>query len=207
MEGINFEGLFNATMEENGDLQVSKVEELVVKLRRLQQGKRVLEEEISVLSSTSDTLQKELETLQADVYHLEGIEKQKQELCRKLQIQCGESEQESVRYLNQNKKSEEMLQHYQCKIQEYKMKHRKLRIRFENQLHQVIEQHKNLHSLFTPERLPEELRRIENTKRQLLSAEQLKLGQLQNLNMELEELKKEKPLKITDEKTQEGQNC
>uniref|UniRef100_A0A3P8SZ17 Uncharacterized protein n=1 Tax=Amphiprion percula TaxID=161767 RepID=A0A3P8SZ17_AMPPE len=70
----------------------------------------------------------------------------------------------------QNKKSEELLEQHRCEIQELKLKHRKQRMRFENQLHQLIEQHKNLHSVFTPERLPDEIETATNAKGQLLSA-------------------------------------
>uniref|UniRef100_A0A3B4XWQ0 Uncharacterized protein n=1 Tax=Seriola lalandi dorsalis TaxID=1841481 RepID=A0A3B4XWQ0_SERLL len=74
------------------------------------------------------------------------------------------------RQLKQNEQSEELLEQYRCEIQEFKLKQRKQRMKFENQLHQLIEQHKNLHSMFTPERLPDEIERAENTKCQLLSA-------------------------------------
>uniref|UniRef100_A0AAQ4PAY6 Uncharacterized protein n=1 Tax=Gasterosteus aculeatus aculeatus TaxID=481459 RepID=A0AAQ4PAY6_GASAC len=95
------------------------------------------------------------------------------------------------RYLKQNKKIEEQLDKYRCEIQELTLKHRKQRMKFENQLFQLIEQHKNLHSLYTPERLPEEIASAENTKSQLLLAEQMKLAQLHRLNEELVEMEKQ----------------
>uniref|UniRef100_A0A3Q3XG91 Synaptonemal complex central element protein 1 n=1 Tax=Mola mola TaxID=94237 RepID=A0A3Q3XG91_MOLML len=95
------------------------------------------------------------------------------------------------RQLMQNKKSDELLEEYTCEIQELKLKQRKQRMKFENQLHQLMEQHKDLHSMFTPDSLPGEIRSAENTNSQLLSAEQVKLGQLQCLSEELEEVKKQ----------------
>uniref|UniRef100_A0A3B4FY66 Uncharacterized protein n=1 Tax=Pundamilia nyererei TaxID=303518 RepID=A0A3B4FY66_9CICH len=92
------------------------------------------------------------------------------EVCNKLQFQCEESEQDAARHLQLNKKSEELLEQYRYEIQDVKLKHRKLRMRFENLLHQLIDQHKNLHYVFTPERLPDELKSVENTKSQLLAA-------------------------------------
>uniref|UniRef100_A0A3B5AI20 Uncharacterized protein n=1 Tax=Stegastes partitus TaxID=144197 RepID=A0A3B5AI20_9TELE len=145
------------------------------------------------------------------------------------------------RRLLQNKKSEEQLEQYRCEIQELKLKHRK-QIRFENQLHQLIELHKNLHSVFTPERLPGEIESARNTKSQLLSAgkyllmicsclfasthmikllhsfpfplqfvrprsviltEQLKLVQLRNLDEELEEVKRQKQVEMVATETEE----
>ncbi|XP_037651156.1 synaptonemal complex central element protein 1 [Sebastes umbrosus] len=202
--GFNIEDLINATpLKGGGEMQEPKVEQMMGKLRRLQQGKRALEEEIKDIKSVSDSLQKELATLHTEAYQLEGIHKEKEELCRKLQFQCEESEQDSIRQLNQNKKSEELLEQYRCEIQEFKLKHRKQRMKFENQLHQLIEQHKNLHSVFTPERLPDEIESAENTRSQLLSAEQMKLAQLQLLDEELQEMEKQKQPAATAAETQE----
>ncbi|XP_033980385.1 uncharacterized protein si:ch211-199g17.9 [Trematomus bernacchii] len=109
-------------------------------------------------------------TVQTEAYQLEGILKEKEELCRKLQFQSAESEQDSVRQLNQNRKSEELLEQYRCEVQEFKLKHRKQRMKFENQLLHLIEQHKNLHSVFSPERLSDEITSAENRRSQLLAA-------------------------------------
>ncbi|XP_071356388.1 synaptonemal complex central element protein 1 isoform X2 [Trachinotus anak] len=190
-------------LKEGGETQEPKVEQLMSKLRRLQQGKRALEEEIKDIKSVSDSLQEELATLQTEAYQLEGIHKEKEELCRKLQFQCEESGQDSARQLKQNEKSEELLEQYRCEIQEFKLKHRKQRMKFENQLHQLIEQHKNLHSIFSPERLPDEIGSAEKTKCQLLSAEHLKLAQLCHLNEELDNVRKQKQLGTIAAETQE----
>nr|XP_040044075.1 rho-associated protein kinase 1 isoform X1 [Gasterosteus aculeatus aculeatus] len=173
--------------QEGGETPECKVEHLMGKLRRLQQGKKALEEGIEKMMSVKDVLQNELTTLQTEAYKLEGILKEKEELCRKLQFQCEDVD----RYLKQNKKIEEQLDKYRCEIQELTLKHRKQRMKFENQLFQLIEQHKNLHSLYTPERLPEEIASAENTKSQLLLAEQMKLAQLHRLNEELVEMEKQ----------------
>ncbi|XP_037330667.2 synaptonemal complex central element protein 1 [Pungitius pungitius] len=192
MEGLDIEDMINVKLlKEGGETLECKVEHLMGKLRRLQQGKRALEEGIKELISVMDVLQKELTTLGTENYKLEGIQKEKEDLCRKLQFQCEESEQDVVRYLKQNKNIEELLDKYQCEIQELKLKHRKQRMKFENQLYQLIEQHKNLHSLFSPERLPEEIDSAENTKSQLLIAEQMKLAQLHRLHEELVEMEKQ----------------
>ncbi|XP_068584595.1 synaptonemal complex central element protein 1 isoform X2 [Cebidichthys violaceus] len=166
-------------------------------------GTRDLEEEIKEIVSVSDFLQEELTTLQTEAYKLEGIHKEKEELCRKLQFQCEESEQDTVRHLKQNKKNRELLEQYRCEIQEFKLKQRKQRMKFENQLQQLIEQHKSLHSVFTPERLSDEIKSAENTKSQLLSAEQMKLAQLHRLNEDLDEMEKQRQLEKTAAETQE----
>ncbi|XP_051245776.1 synaptonemal complex central element protein 1 isoform X3 [Dicentrarchus labrax] len=96
--GFNIEELINVTaLKGGGDMQELKVEQVMSKLRRLQQGKSILEEEIKEIKSVSDSLQKELSTLQTEAYRLEGIHKEKEELCMKLQFQCEESEHDSDR--------------------------------------------------------------------------------------------------------------
>ncbi|XP_033950847.1 synaptonemal complex central element protein 1 [Pseudochaenichthys georgianus] len=201
--GFNIGDLINVIpLNEGGGMHEPKVEQLMGKLRRLQQGKRILEEEIKEIKCVSDSSQKELASLQTEAYQLEGILKEKEELCRKLQFQSAESEQDSVRQLNQNRKSEELLEQYRCEIQEFKLKHRKQRMKFENQLLHLIEQHKNLHSVFSPERLPDEITSAENRRSQLLAAEQMKLAQLHRLQEELEEMEKHKQRATTAAETQ-----
>ncbi|XP_056256118.1 synaptonemal complex central element protein 1 [Seriola aureovittata] len=204
LTGFNLEDMVNVTpLKGGGETPEPKVEQLMSKLSRLQQGKKALEEELKDIKSVSDSLQKELETLQTEAYRLEEIHKEKEELCMNQQIHCEESEQDSARQLKQNEQSEELLEQYRCEIQEFKLKQRKQRMKFENQLHQLIEQHKNLHSMFTPERLPDEIERAENTKCQLLSAEQLKLAQLCCLDEELQDVRKQKQLEKKAAETQE----
>ncbi|XP_056438189.1 synaptonemal complex central element protein 1 isoform X1 [Gadus chalcogrammus] len=89
------------------------------------------------------------------------------------------------RQLQLNRQSEETLEQYRCQIQELKLKHRKLRMKFENQLNQLIEQHKNLLTIFTPERLPSEIESAQNSKCQLLATEILKVAQLNILEEEV----------------------
>ncbi|KAK7899089.1 hypothetical protein WMY93_019942 [Mugilogobius chulae] len=123
---------------------------------------------------------------------LEKLKKLQQELCKKLQYLCEESEQEFARQLKQNKSTEDLSKQYNCEIQAIKLKHRKLRMKFENHLYQLIEQQKNLYSVFMPDRLPAEIVSAENTKTQLLSAEKLKVTQINSLEEEIEKQKQEK---------------
>ncbi|XP_016896710.1 synaptonemal complex central element protein 1 isoform X2 [Cynoglossus semilaevis] len=190
------EDIFNATPLKK-DLQTSepKVDQAVAKLRILQQGKEVLEEESDQIKSVRDSLQIELQKLQTEAYQLERVHKDKEELCNKLQFQFDESEQDCVRQLKNSKQSEGLMEQYKCEIQEYKLKHRKQRLKFEQQLHLLIEQHKNLRSIFTPERLPDEIKTTESRKVQLESAE-MKLAQLSQLDEELQDTRTQKQVGI-----------
>ncbi|XP_075873438.1 synaptonemal complex central element protein 1-like isoform X3 [Nelusetta ayraudi] len=162
---------------------------------------RTLEFEIGEAESVGDSLQKEMEILQTEADKLERMQREKEELSRKLQFQCEESEEKSARHLRQNKKNDEQLEQYKCEIQEFKLKQRKQRIKFENQLHQLMEQHKILNSMFTLESLPDEIGSAENTACQLLSAEEVKLAQLAHLNKEIEAVKDQEQFGKTDSQT------
>ncbi|KAF7211172.1 synaptonemal complex central element protein 1 isoform X1 [Nothobranchius furzeri] len=193
LSGCSVEEMINLTTLKEGDLlQPPKVAQLTEILRKLQKGQATIKNEYEELKSAKEALLKELESLHTKAYELEGLVKDKRELITKLQLQCEDSEQECCRQLKKNKESKDLLEQRRCEIQEVRLKHRKLRMKFENQLQQLTEQFKQLHSVFTPERLPYELELAENTKDQLLSTEQLKLSQLHQVNEELEEMKKQK---------------
>uniref|UniRef100_A0A8C9S9B6 Uncharacterized protein n=2 Tax=Scleropages formosus TaxID=113540 RepID=A0A8C9S9B6_SCLFO len=81
-----------------------------------------------------------------------------------------------------NSKTKELIQQYTFHIQETKLKHRKLRMKFENQLQQLMDQHKHLASVYSPERLPAEVENAEKANEQLLKAEELKLIHLNHLS-------------------------
>ncbi|XP_064203196.1 synaptonemal complex central element protein 1 isoform X2 [Anguilla rostrata] len=128
-----------------------KMEELLEKIKEMQLGKKVLEEDLKEAQLLRKSLQKELDTLHAEQYQMEEIQKEREESYRVLQFKCDELECEAKR------------------------------MKFENQLQQLIEQHKNLYSVYSPDRLPSEIESLENARSQLLKAEQVKLAQLNRL--------------------------
>ncbi|XP_061677221.1 synaptonemal complex central element protein 1 isoform X2 [Syngnathoides biaculeatus] len=149
--GFNMEDIIK--MKPGGGTQEPKIDQLKRELARLQQGKTILKEEITERKSLSECLQKELATLQTEAYTLERTHQAKKELSQKLQFQCEESKRESISLAELNRKSEELLSQHRCEIQELKLKRRKLRMKFENQLHQLIEQHKQLHAVIKDSQL------------------------------------------------------
>ncbi|XP_062869469.1 synaptonemal complex central element protein 1 isoform X1 [Trichomycterus rosablanca] len=161
-----------------------KIEELLSKLRNLQQAKRVIEEELKEALSLTNTLQDEENALATEVAKLQGILNEKEETCRSLQYKCEDLEQESQRQSEVKQQKEELVQHYYCQIQETKLRHRKIRMKFENQLQQLIGQHKSLSTVFTTERLPTEVHSAEYTTEQLLKAEHQILEQVAHLQEE-----------------------
>ncbi|KAB5530935.1 hypothetical protein PHYPO_G00135050 [Pangasianodon hypophthalmus] len=162
-----------------------KIEELLSKLRKLQQVKLVLEEEVKEALLLTSTLRDEDDALTTEVLKLQGILNEKEETRRSLQFKCEDLEQESQKQSELKQQKEELVQQYSCQIQETKLRHRKIRMKFENQLQQLIGQHKNLCAMFTPERLPTEVQSAEYTTEQLLKAEKQKVEQVANLQKEL----------------------
>ncbi|XP_056336254.1 synaptonemal complex central element protein 1 [Danio aesculapii] len=162
-----------------------KPEELITQLRKLQQVKKNLEEEVTEVMLLKCARKQEEDALAAEALKLEGTLNEKEELNRSLQLKCEDLQLEAQRQLEQNHQKEELVKQYSFQIQETKLKHRKIRMKFENQLQQLTEQHKNLSAVFAPQRLPAEIQSAEYSTKQLLKAEQQKLEQLAKLLDEL----------------------
>ncbi|XP_056876222.1 synaptonemal complex central element protein 1 [Takifugu flavidus] len=176
-------------LNEDGTDKAPKVEELMCTLRSLQKGESNLDIEISELTCTCDSLQEELHTLEIKVHQLEEIHKQKEELFKTIEFQCEETGQDCAKQMNLSKLHCDVLEQYKCEIQELHLKLQKQRVKLENQLLDLIEQHKFLESMFSLKNLPNEIKRAETTNNQLLSVEQAKIARLCQLNEELEQVK------------------
>uniref|UniRef100_A0A3B1KDD4 Si:ch211-199g17.9 n=1 Tax=Astyanax mexicanus TaxID=7994 RepID=A0A3B1KDD4_ASTMX len=156
-----------------------KIEELLKKLKKLQQ-KLDLEEDVKEAYSLKNTLHDE-EDASIEVLKLQEMLNEKN-TCRSLQLKCEDLEQESQQFeLKQQK--EELAGQYGCQIQETKLRHRKI-MKFENHLQQLMGQHKNLYTVFTPERLSTEIQSAEYATQQLLKAQQM-LEQVAHLQEQL----------------------
>ncbi|XP_015212672.1 synaptonemal complex central element protein 1 isoform X1 [Lepisosteus oculatus] len=176
--------LQNTEELKDGDKAELKMEDLMNKLRKLQKGKTALEEELKEGESLKKTLKEELDALHTERSQLEKAYREKEDACKTLQYQC-ELKEDTNRGHQLNSEHEQLLEEYTFKIQEAKLKHRKQRMKFENQLQQLLEDHKNMYSIYSPERLPVEIENAENANAQLLKAEQIKLLQLKILEEEI----------------------
>ncbi|XP_051527434.1 synaptonemal complex central element protein 1-like isoform X3 [Myxocyprinus asiaticus] len=128
-----------------------KPDELFIELRKLQQAKKDLEDELMETMLLRSTRMEEEDALNAEALHLEGLLNEKEEINRSLQLTCEDFKQKAQR------------------------------MKFQNQLLQLMEQHKSLSTVFTPQRLPAEIESAVYTTEQLLKAEQQKLEQLTKL--------------------------
>ncbi|XP_029104313.1 synaptonemal complex central element protein 1 [Scleropages formosus] len=159
-----------------------RVEELQGKLKELQRGRKELEEELQRSQTLRDTLEKEHEALCTEAYKLEVTRKEREDSYKTLKFAWEDVESDLKRQQQLNSKTKELIQQYTFHIQETKLKHRKLRMKFENQLQQLMDQHKHLASVYSPERLPAEVENAEKANEQLLKAEELKLIHLNHLS-------------------------
>ncbi|XP_075995590.1 synaptonemal complex central element protein 1 [Genypterus blacodes] len=155
-------------------------------------GTRVLDKEMKEAMSQNDALQKELEAFQNEELELESIRGEKEDLKRMLQLRYEEAEAEFSRQVQRNGNWRQLLEQHRCEMQELKLKLRKQKMNFENQLQQLTELHKNLYSVFTPEELPAEIRSAEIGIAQLSAAVQLKSAQLDCPDEELDEVNNQK---------------
>ncbi|XP_037391462.1 synaptonemal complex central element protein 1 [Pygocentrus nattereri] len=111
-----------------------KIEELLSKLKTLQQAKVVIEEEVKEALSFKNTLQDEEDALSIEVLKLERTLNEKEETRRSLQLKCEELEQEWQRQFELKQQKEELVNQYSCQIQETKLKHRKIRLQRDSPL-------------------------------------------------------------------------
>ncbi|KAL4629384.1 synaptonemal complex central element protein 1-like isoform X2 [Arapaima gigas] len=155
---------------------------LQAKLTELLRGNKALAEELRQARACRDTLEKQHEALCAELYQLQGTRNQREDSCKILRFKCEELESDLKREQQLNSKTKELLQQHTFQIQETELKHRKLRMKFENQLQQLMDQHKHLSSVYSPEGLPAEVENAVKAKVQLLKAEELKLTQLDGLS-------------------------
>ncbi|XP_048849054.1 synaptonemal complex central element protein 1 isoform X2 [Brienomyrus brachyistius] len=162
-----------------------KLEELKGKIRHLQQVKRTLEEDLREAQCLRHALQEEQDALCTAAHQLEMTYKEKEESCKVLQYKCEELEFDLKREQQLSSETEDLVQQYTFQIQEMKLKHRKLRMKFEGELQQLMAQHKHLYSVYSPEQLPGEIERLQKVTAQLLKAEELRLSQLNSLEGEL----------------------
>ncbi|XP_055076701.1 synaptonemal complex central element protein 1-like isoform X2 [Misgurnus anguillicaudatus] len=148
-----------------------KPEEVLVKLKKLQQAHKDLEDEVKETILLRNIMQQEDDILNAEALQLEGTLNEKEELNRSLQLKCEDLKQETQRMM------------------------------FENQLQQLMEQHKNLSTVFTPQTLPAEIQSAEYATEQLLKAEQQKHEQLAELQDRLNHYQTSKMQMDTCDKT------
>ncbi|KAJ6655363.1 hypothetical protein lerEdw1_005555, partial [Lerista edwardsae] len=163
-----------------------RIEELVRRINKLQQAKKILSKELAEANEQMKALQRELEKLNNEKLSLEDIWNKKKEARRIMQLHCNEIETEIQREEKLNLKNKKKIEELTAKIQEEKVKQRRQRLQFEQLLDELMEKHKNLWELHTKEKPMADMRA---KKERLLTEEKLIQRKLAHVQDEIDLLK------------------
>ncbi|XP_066468834.1 synaptonemal complex central element protein 1-like [Tiliqua scincoides] len=163
-----------------------RIEELVRRVNKLQQAKKILSEELSEANEHLKALQRELEKLNDEKLSLEDVWNKKKEARRIMQLHCEEIETEMHREQKLNLKNKQRIEELTGKIQEEKLKQRQQRLQFEQLLDELMEKHKTLWELHTKEKPVADMRA---NKELLLNEEKLIQGKLTHIQDDIDSLK------------------
>uniref|UniRef100_A0ABM5FPT6 Synaptonemal complex central element protein 1 isoform X3 n=1 Tax=Pogona vitticeps TaxID=103695 RepID=A0ABM5FPT6_9SAUR len=152
-------------MQNVGNLE-PRIEELVKRINKLQQAKKLLSKELSEANEHSETLQKELEKLNAEKLTLEETWNEKKETLRVMQLHCEEAEAKMQRQQQLNQECKQRIEAITAQIQEEKLKQSEQRMEFEQLLDELMEKHKSLWELYAREKQVAEMK---DSKERLLS--------------------------------------
>ncbi|XP_007663249.2 synaptonemal complex central element protein 1-like [Ornithorhynchus anatinus] len=165
-----------------------RIEDLIIKIKDLQRVRKNANEELLKTRAHSEALQRELDELNAEKAHLEEILNQKQETLMMLRLQCEEKQAEAQRQQEVSQGCKQRIEELSSKIQEEKLKQRKQRMEFDQQLEEMMEKHKSLWEFHTSESLAREISNIEDSKKHLLNEEKVVQKKIEDIMKQLETL-------------------
>ncbi|XP_072345095.1 synaptonemal complex central element protein 1-like [Scyliorhinus torazame] len=123
-----------------------------------------------------------------EIFHLEGSCNTKEAHLKRLRFQYEQNQTQTERQLKASRESKQRIEAITSQIEEEKLKRRKERQAFEQQLEELIGKHKWMAEFYTPARLQLEVRSIENSKQQLLTEEHVMMEKMSTLDKELDSL-------------------
>ncbi|XP_014442741.1 2-oxoglutarate and iron-dependent oxygenase JMJD4 isoform X3 [Tupaia chinensis] len=162
-----------------------RVEVLINRINEVQQAKKKASEELGESRTVWEALQKELDSLHGEKVRLKEILNKKQETLRILRLHCQEKESEAQRKHNMLQEYKDRISALNSQIEEEKNKQRQLRLEFEEQLEDLMSQHKDLWEFHRPERLAREICTLDSNKEQLLKEEKLVEAKLEDVKHRL----------------------
>ncbi|XP_058527398.1 synaptonemal complex central element protein 1 isoform X2 [Ochotona princeps] len=162
-----------------------RVEILINRINEVQQAKKKASEELGEARCVWEALQKELDSLHGEKVRVKEILSKKQETLRILRLHCQEKRSEAQRKHTMLQEYKERIFVLNSQIEEEKNKQRQLRLNFEEQLEDLMDQHKGLWESHRPERLAREICALDSSKEQLLKEEKLVEVKLQDVKHRL----------------------
>ncbi|XP_032342689.1 synaptonemal complex central element protein 1-like isoform X3 [Camelus ferus] len=170
-------------LQKEGSLE-PQIEDLINRINELQQAKKKSSEELGEAQALWEALHRELDSLNEEKVHLEEILSKKQEALRTLQLHCQRTERESQKKYVLSECAEQISIH-NSQITE-SQKQRKLGLPVEEQLEDLIGQHKDLWEFhMLKQRLAWEISALQGSLEQLLTEERLARARLQEVEQRL----------------------
>uniref|UniRef100_A0A2I3SHS9 Synaptonemal complex central element protein 1 n=1 Tax=Pan troglodytes TaxID=9598 RepID=A0A2I3SHS9_PANTR len=156
-----------------------RVEVLINRINEVQQAKKKANKDLGEAWTICEALQKELDSCKRGPVALPT------ETLRILRLHCQEKESEAHRKHTMLQECKERISALNLQIEEEKNKQRQLRLAFEEQLEDLMGQHKDLWDFHRPERLAREICALDSSKEQLLKEEKLVKATLEDMKHQL----------------------
>uniref|UniRef100_A0A8C7AS36 Synaptonemal complex central element protein 1 n=1 Tax=Neovison vison TaxID=452646 RepID=A0A8C7AS36_NEOVI len=165
-------------LQKAGSLE-PRVEVLINRINEVQQAKKKASEELGEARAVWEALQREMDSCKhAGLFWLS-------ETLRILRLHCQEKESEAQRKQSMLQECKERISALNSQIEEEKNKQRQLRLDFEEQLEDLMGQHKDLWKLHRPEQMAQEIGTLDSSKEQLLKEEKLVEAKLEDVKHRL----------------------
>ncbi|XP_004375005.1 synaptonemal complex central element protein 1 [Trichechus manatus latirostris] len=174
-------------LQKAGSLE-PRVEVLINRINEVQQAKKKASEELGEARALWEALQKELDSMNGEKVRLEEILNKKQDTLRILRLHCQEKDNEAQRKHTMLQECKDRISALNSQIEEEKNKQRQLRLDFEEQLEDLMGQHKDLWEFHRPEQLEREIGSLDSSKEQLLKEEKLIQVKLEDVKHRLHSL-------------------
>ncbi|XP_043782214.1 synaptonemal complex central element protein 1 isoform X2 [Cervus elaphus] len=174
-------GAVGPTDEARGQAKSSqKIEDLMGMVKKLQKVGS-LEPRVEVLINRIN----EVQQVSGEKVRLKEILSKKQETLRILRLHCQDKENEAQRKQSMLQECKERISALSSQIEQEKNRQRQLRLDFEEQLEDLMGQHKDLWEFHKPERLALEIGTLDSSKEQLLKEEKLMEAKLEDVKHRL----------------------
>ncbi|XP_039082980.1 synaptonemal complex central element protein 1-like [Hyaena hyaena] len=170
-------------LHKEGSLE-PQTEDLINRINELQQAKKKSSEEVGEAQALWDSLHRELDSLNGEKAHLEEVLSKKQEALGILQLHCQRKESGAQRK-NMLQECTEQISVHNSQVPE-SCRQRKLGFQVEEQLENLMSQHKDLWELhMLKQRLAWEIHTLQSSKEQLLTEEKQARAKLREVEQRL----------------------
>uniref|UniRef100_A0A8C0T5F5 Synaptonemal complex central element protein 1 n=1 Tax=Canis lupus familiaris TaxID=9615 RepID=A0A8C0T5F5_CANLF len=163
-------------LQKAGSLE-PRVEVLINRINEVQQAKKKASEELGEARTVWEALQKEMDSLSGEKVRLKEILNKKQETVR--------AALPLPRKHTMLQECKERISALNSQIEEEKNKQRQLRLDFEEQLEDLMGQHKDLWKFHGPEQMAREIDTLDSSKEHLLKEEKLVEAKLEDVKHRL----------------------